>query len=379
MTKREFFRLLILVTAASLLLAATPLVFGSGGEPDTMLLDVSVTVTDDANNPIPNAPVVLGSPKFVYKFAYTDVNGVASIVDMAVPSTEGKRFVWALIDDGFSVMPIVPDYTVAKQRFEALHSQYALPGFATADFGAAQSVVSLDLQLHPGCTVQGRVVDSSGNPVAARVIANLSHQGGVDSDAVTGNFVIERVHPAHVKQIAVFSGEAGYRGFRTVLDVDLELSDTNVDVGDIEFVPAPLNASLFLEVAFTGDPPFDFDRSGSKPSLVAMAMTFVDITNPDRIFSVPISASSGLALLPTGKYGEFGRVGFPSGDFIMVLGSATSGMATEVRKAIRGGNVADLVNSGMVRLQVSSGDQVSQAVDFAIYMGVLKQYVAGLE
>ena len=346
---------------------------------DVQQLDVSVTITDTTGSPVAEVPVLFGSPTGALGFAMTGEDGIAGTSDLDVPREADKRLVWALIDDGFSVMPIVPDYPTAKARLDDLRANYALPGFVTSTYTETETAVALQMILYSGSTVRGRTLDATGQPVSMTVVPARSRAELVNSDEVTGQFTLEMVHPTSLRRVVALPKQSSMRGFVAVKDVSLSALDVDVNIGDLQVKNTPIDASINLKVEYTGDPPFDFDRHGLKPSPVAPTVTFVDVTDADRLFFLRVDRNSGIAIAPDEVLSKPGPVVCPSGDFFLVLGHPASSAVAEVRQAVRDGGVGQLTAAGLTRLQVDAGGHAIRTIDFETSMNALRQYVSEID
>lgn len=346
---------------------------------DVQQLDVSVRVTDTSGSPVAEVPVLFGSPTGALGFAMTGENGIAGTSDLDVPKEADKRLVWALIDDGFSVMPVVPDYPTAKARLDHLRANYALPGFVTSTYTEAETAVALQMVLFPGSTVRGRTLDGRGQPVTMSVVPAQSRAEIVSSEITTGQFSLERVHPTSLTRVVAFPEQPSMRGFVAVKDISLSALDVDVNIGDLQVKNTPIDAFINLKVEYTGDPPFDFDRHGLKPSPVAPTVVFVDITDADRLFFLRVDRISGIAIAPGEVLSKSGPVDCPSGDFFLVLGHPASAAVAEVRQAIRDGNAQQLTDAGVTRLQVKAGQLATRTIDFETSMNALREYISAID
>jgi len=346
---------------------------------DVQQLDVSVTITDTTGSPVADVPVIFGSPTGALGFAMTGEDGIAGTSDLDVPKEADMRLVWALIDDGFSVMPIVPDYPAAKARLDDLRANYALPGFATSTYTETETVVALQMVLFPGSVVRGRTLDATGQPVTMSVVPAQSRAEIVNSEVTTGQFALERVHPTSLTRVVALPKQLSMRGFVAVKDVSLSALDVDVNIGDLQVKNTPIDASIDLRVEFTGELPFDFDRHGLKPSPVAPTVVFVDVTDADRLFFLRVDRNSGIAIAPDEVLSKPGPVVCPSGDFFLVLGHPASAAVAEVRRAIRDGNVQQLTDAGLTRLQVKAGQVATRTIDFETSMNALRQYISAID
>jgi hypothetical protein len=309
----------------------------------------------------------------------TGADGVATVTDLDVSAEANKRMVWALIDDGFSVMPVVPDYAAAKARLDDLQSQYALPGFVTSTYTETATAIGLQLVLHTGSTVRGRTLDVTGQPVSMTVVPAESRAKPVVSEQETGEFALQMVHPTSLKRVVALPSLPSMRGFVAVKDVDLSSVVVDANIGDLQVKNTPIDASIDLKVEFTGEPPFDFDRHGFKPSPVAATVVFVDASDADRLFFLRVDRVSGIAIAPDEVLSKPGPVSCPSGDFFLVLGQPTSGAVAEVRQAIRDGKAQQVTAAGLTRLKVNSGQLATRIIDFETSMNALRQYVSEID
>ncbi|MFB3429632.1 MAG: hypothetical protein ABL309_01800 [Phycisphaerales bacterium] len=338
-------------------------------------IDVSVSVVDSHGSPVADVPVVIWSPRQAADFAFTDASGVATVIDLPVSNAEGSRVVWAVIDDGFDVMPVVTNYSLAKSRLSELKAQYAIPSVRQEFFNDGQQSVSMTLVLTHGLSVQGRLVNSSGDPISGSVMIANSHVETVRSDPITGLFTLERVHPLETHRLFAFSTEAGYRSFGTVVELDANPASADVALGDVVLKSSSLNSAVSVKFEYAGEPPYDFGANGILPTPVSSMLTLVDSTDPDKIFYIVIEPETGMSLGPDGRATQQNIVPCPAGTFFIVPGQPTTELVSHVRSAIRAGASQDLIDAGLPRFQAPVGGSSSLIVDVELAFDAMEQYL----
>jgi uncharacterized GH25 family protein len=130
--------------------------------------------------------------------------GAGAALDIAVTGDDGKPIAGADVASGKELTARTNDDGRAK--LEPLHpgwigvhvtaSGYA-PASAFATVGSANATGKLDVRLHRGTSVSGRVVDEAGKPIANARVQLSSSWGSADGDAAhsndTGEFTIAAV------------------------------------------------------------------------------------------------------------------------------------------------------------------------------------------